>query len=145
LTFVTVETTDCTVLGALDTTFWAVEVIDCTGDPGDPAPGSAGWEEEPELAGWVDAAVVDELLVADEVLVADEDPERAGDDPEPDCDVDRGGVFEGGELGAGVEELGVAVEVVGPGFATLVVGRVVVVAPAAAPAARGEAPARAGW
>lgn len=38
-----VETTVCTVLGALVTVFSTVEVSDCTGDP-DPPPGLVGWE-----------------------------------------------------------------------------------------------------
>jgi hypothetical protein len=39
---VAVETTDWTVLGALETTFCAAEVTDWTGDPDDPSPELVG-------------------------------------------------------------------------------------------------------
>jgi hypothetical protein len=40
--FVAVETTDWTVLGALETTFCAVEVTVWTGDPDEPPPELVG-------------------------------------------------------------------------------------------------------
>jgi hypothetical protein len=46
---VAVETTVCTVLGALATTLWAVEVTVWTGDP-EPSPELPGWEVEFVLA-----------------------------------------------------------------------------------------------
>jgi hypothetical protein len=83
-----VETTVCAVLGALETTFCAVDVTVCTGDAEDPSPELVGCELELVVV----AAPVDPPEPPDPAgLAAVEPPEELGVE-----ELDPGGGVDGG-------------------------------------------------